>query len=100
MTKHWYDDEAANVSVMIGWDKPLQYFYCVVYPYRQDKNQIADHLYSNLDEADGTEITDLSRYQRLLKGRFNVTLPETLVTRLIEDQLNNLGEKRRLPFLV
>jgi hypothetical protein len=99
MTKHWYDDEAANVSVMIGWDKPLQYFYCVVYSYRRNKDEIEDHLYSNLDEVDGIEITDLTRYQRMLKDLFNVTLPETLVTQLIEDQLNNLGEKRSLPFL-
>jgi hypothetical protein len=98
MNKHWHHDKEANVSVMIGWDKPLQYFYCVVYPYLPDKRQIEDHLYSNLDGAEGIEMTDLTRYQYILKNRFNVVLPESLVIQLIEDQLNNLGEKRTLPF--
>jgi hypothetical protein len=92
--QHWYDDPERGVSILVGWDRPLQYFFCVVFPFTKDKNKLEEHLYSNLDEEDGDNIQELHVYQKLLHERFKVELPEDLVLQILEDQMNNRGERR------
>jgi hypothetical protein len=76
--QHWHDEPDKNVSVLMGWDIPLQYFFCVVYPFAKDKHHLDEHLYSSLDEPDGDSVQSLHHYQKILADRFQRDLARSV----------------------
>ncbi len=83
--RRWYHTK--NLSICMGWDKPLQYFFCEVYPKTENMDNPPDPLYHNLDdESESFNMKSLRPYQGMLKEKFHVTLPEDFVQLLIEDQ--------------
>ncbi len=53
------------VQIMLGWDRPLKYFFMVIEPEREPP------LYSNLDEIAWEQLT-LAHYQQVLE-RFGIS---------------------------
>jgi hypothetical protein len=95
VSQHWFDDETKNVSVLLGWDRPLQYFFCVVFPFTNDKHRLSeDYLYSNLVEPNAFDITTHEHFRDLLHWRFGVVLPEELVQVLLEDQRKGIKHEQ------
>jgi hypothetical protein len=87
--QRWYDTSNKEYSVCMGWDAPLQYYFCVVYPYSPNRLKPMDHLYHNLDESDPFSVKTLEPFINLLGKTFNITLPETFIRQLEEDKLTS-----------
>jgi hypothetical protein len=69
--------DGIKVQVQMGWDSPMQWYYCVVTPFLEN-NEEDDPLYSNLYEAD-PEILTLKYYAEVLRTRFEITLPAEML---------------------
>lgn len=74
-------------QILIGWDRPLQQFFLVLY---ENPNQ--DSHYSNL--LDDTPNKTLKYFCSLLQ-EYGIQLPIGLITELKEDAANNVGNKER-----
>jgi hypothetical protein len=75
--------EGIETTVLMGWDRPLQYHFMVI---EQGGN---DPLYSNLDD-DNSEDADLQYFLDKAK-QFGVTIPDAMVERLKQDKENDTG---------
>lgn len=71
-------------SVLCGWDRPLQQFFCVI---EQDGKE--EPVYSNLLDKNPTP-TSFAHYAEVLLS-FGIPLPKGLLTALELDGLNNAG---------
>ena len=62
MSQHIFACESnrGNVSVLCGWDNPLQWFFLVI-----DQEKTDEPLYSNLNESDPYSLT-LDHFQMVL----------------------------------
>lgn len=62
MSQHIFDCESnrGTVSVLCGWDNPLQWFFLVI-----DQDNADEPLYSNLNEPDPHALT-LDHFQTVL----------------------------------
>ncbi|MDX2504577.1 MAG: hypothetical protein QNL62_08895 [Gammaproteobacteria bacterium] len=93
MSQHFFDATLGtqNLRVQIGWDKPMQWFYCVVYPLIvEDGNTVTDEpVYSNLYE-DNPKQCDLNYFLELLLERFEIKLPEDMIECVKQDQKHNI----------
>jgi hypothetical protein len=70
MSQYWFESPSRNfgsVTVMVGWDEPLQWFHMYI-GWGMDDD---DPLYSNLNEL-FPDILDLAYFQRVL-DRFGIT---------------------------
>lgn len=81
MSQHHFERKIDGqvYAVQIGWDKPLQHFYCVII--RAD-----EIIYSNLFEF---EKRNIDYYVEKL-NEFGIELPKGLYDEVIADQLNNV----------
>lgn len=92
MSQHYLDGITPNgiVTILVGWDRPLSYFFMVIESPQQD-----EPMYSNLDEDDPASLT-LEHFQQVLE-RFNIKNislqpkhPSGLYEKLIKDRERNI----------
>jgi hypothetical protein len=96
--RRWHHTE--SYSICMGWDRPLQYFFCEVYPKTENMNDLPEPLYHNLDDApESFNMKSLLPYQAMLQEKFAVTLPEEFVQTLVEDQSKHFGAAFMTPSL-
>ncbi|CQH79366.1 hypothetical protein ACQ69I_003293 [Yersinia enterocolitica] len=92
MSQHYLEGITpnGNVTILVGWDRPLSYFFMVI-----ESQQLDEPLYSNLYEVDPASLT-LEYFQQVLE-RFNIKnislQPEHqsgLYEQLIKDRERNI----------
>ena len=93
MSQHYFytqSNVAEDVTVLMGWDRPLQSFFCVVLSNDDDDEE--EILYSNLyDENAAMQHVDLPYFTHLLVARFGVNVPEDMVQGIRADAIGNVG---------
>lgn len=98
MSQHFYtttatlpDGTTCKAQVLMGWDRPLQGFFCVI---ENLEDQSDDrYLYSNLYESpDKAHPQDLDHFLAQLT-RFKITLPERMLAEVRADRIANAGNK-------
>lgn len=70
-----------HFQVQMGWDSPLQWFYCVIIKNGDEDNP----YYSNLDE----ENRDIYYYQYICEMG-GIKLPEGIIEEILSDQNGNV----------
>ncbi|SED29021.1 hypothetical protein SAMN05216178_6637 [Pseudomonas saponiphila] len=76
-----------KVSVMVGYDRPLSYFFMII---EDEESPDDDLVYSNLEDPKAGFPKTLDRYREVLAG-MGMTIPETVWAAVLEDQKNNAG---------
>ncbi len=87
MSQHKYKTclEKQEVTVLMGWDRPLQYFYLVI-----DAND-SDPVWSNLDLRNPYQ-NDLTLYKKVL-NQHGITVPEQMFSEILQDKELDVGNK-------
>jgi hypothetical protein len=98
MSQHYLDTQTKDgqsVTVLMGWDRPLQFVPCSVLIDRQDDfSPTGEILYSNLDEGiPFTHRVELSYYTTILAERFGITLPNEMLGAITADIASNAGNR-------
>lgn len=89
MNQHWHTDEGAQVTVLCGWDPPLQYFFMVVWETGdQQEARTEAHDFSSLD-MDAPFQVQLETLTQHLEDRWGVILPAELIEELEADRKDN-----------
>jgi hypothetical protein len=79
--------EQQNVEVRMGYDRSLNYVFCVV---MKDRDEI---LYSNLSDRNaGTRQKDVEYYRKILLD-LGIRVPESLFEEIKQDQKNRIGNR-------
>ena len=93
MSQHFFDAKfgAQKLRVQMGWDKPLQWFYCVVYPLIVENGETVtdEPIYSNLSE-DSPKQCDLDYFLALLWDRFEIKVSDDMIECVKQDQQHNI----------
>ena len=85
MSRHTYTTPE-NVTVTMGYDRPLDFIHCTV-------EKDGDILYTNLDDPKaGCEQQSVDYYRPVLK-KLGVELPETVFKEVALDQLRRVGNR-------
>ncbi|HQA79252.1 MAG TPA: hypothetical protein PLV96_00470 [Methanoregulaceae archaeon] len=79
-----YEIEYGELFALIGWDRPLQYYFVVVW--RGDPDDYP--VYSNLDDTKNDGSLD---YQLGVLERYGIGLPPEVKMRLENDRISNTG---------
>ena len=92
MSQHIYKAtvRGAEVTVQMGWDKPMRGFYAVV---EAPEGSSQDYLYSNLDDprlAANGGLSDSLDYIVEALSRLGIAVPAVLVKEVSSDKLNNV----------
>lgn len=90
MSQHTFTSEtncSQFVEVQIGWDKPMQQYYCVISPL-DDKGELDDPLYSNLYEKYPATL-DLSYFIKICND-YGVSVSKTVVDAVKQDKKDNI----------
>jgi hypothetical protein len=75
-----------EVSVVIGYDRPLKYVFCTV-------NHGRDMLYSNMDDMmAGIGMSDVRYYEDILAA-LGIRIPEVMYEQVEADQDFNIGNR-------
>jgi hypothetical protein len=75
-----------NVTVTMGYDRPLDFVFCTVVA-------DGDIVYSNLDDPGaGTHQQDVEYYRPVLQ-QFGIDAPESLFKEVQEDQTHRVGNR-------
>jgi hypothetical protein len=79
--------EQQNVEVRMGYDRSLNYVFCVV---MKDGDET---LYSNLSDRNaGTRQQDVEYYRKILLD-LGIRVPESLFEEVKQDQKNRIGNR-------
>ncbi len=91
MSQHVFlcPNDSGFYAVLMGWDRPLQQYFLVVYRASMDDEPIYSNLY------DDTSRPTLKYYLTKLE-ELNIELPYPMVEELIQDAANNAGNKEVL----
>jgi hypothetical protein len=85
------DGTTCNAQVLMGWDRPLQGYFCVIE--NLDDSSDDCYLYSNLYETpDKAHPQDLDHFLAQLT-RFKITLPARMLAEVRADRVENAGNK-------
>lgn len=87
MSQRWYTN--AEHTVLVGYDRPLQGFFAVVWTRGADPDR-DEPLWSNLEERLSHPPTP-EPWLQVLRERFGITLPERLLAELEEDGVREFG---------
>jgi len=83
-------EDEGDVTVLMGYDKPLDYVFCVVFGAPDEP------LYSNLNDDDaGCHQQDVEYYRPILAS-MGIRVPESMFIEVAEDQRNRVGNAVRL----
>jgi len=89
VSQHWHTDAEKQVTVLSGWDPPLQYFFMVVWETGEHPDvQGETPDFSSLDFHTPFP-RDLEPLTQHLEDRWGVLLPAELIDRLEEDKRQN-----------
>jgi hypothetical protein len=94
MSQHFYSTELDGqpVTVMMGWDRPLQGFFMLIEPGPEDD----EYLYSNLDDPALDEWfglpTSLDHFIATLAG-FGLQVPDRMIAEVLADAAQNVGNR-------
>lgn len=86
MSQHYFETTRAGapVTVLLGWDRPMQCFFLVV----EDSERV---VYSNLDEKNAFS-NDLEYYLAKLQ-ELEIEVPLTMFEQVSFDGSNNQGDR-------
>jgi hypothetical protein len=93
MSQHYYhetDPDGSCITVLLGWDRPLQHVFLDVTKESNDR-KTEEMLYSNLDDP-SSRGQDLVYYRNKVSD-LGLSLPETMYTEVERDQANNTGNR-------
>ena len=80
------------VTVLMGWDRPLQGFFLTV----EDADQDLDYVYCNLDDdslvAFGGLPPSLDHFTDVLR-QLGIDVPAAMIAAVLEDGANNVGNR-------
>jgi hypothetical protein len=93
MSQHYYhetDPDGSCITVLLGWDRPLQHVFLDVTKESNDR-KTEEMLYSNLDDprSGGQGLV----YYRSKVSDLGLCLPETMYAEVEKDQANNAGNR-------
>lgn len=90
MSQHFYnaDVDGLPVLVQMGWDKPLQRFYLVVFRVEED-GEADDVLYSNIDDCGAQAVQALGYFVSLL-DQIGIQVPAAILAEVEHDKRYNL----------
>lgn len=94
MSQHLFASITATgvpVTVILGWDRPLQYFFLVVECDQEEEG----YLYSNLDDPEARVPQPLSYYRAKLR-ELGIPVPESMFEETARDHAENTGNRRVL----
>lgn len=77
------------VSVLLGWDRPLAYFFLVVEQLSEKNDGI--YLYSNLDDP-GAVNCSLDYFRQKL-SELGISVPESMFIEAESDRKRNVGNR-------
>lgn len=78
----------AEITITIGFDRPLGYVFCTVF-----SNRRAAPIYTNLnDDSAATHLQDVHYYRGVLK-RLGLEIPEVIFSEVESDQKNRVGNR-------
>jgi hypothetical protein len=90
MSQHVLRTTAGNgdaVTVTLGYDRPLNYVFCLV------EDQRGDYPYSNLaDLHAGTHQQDVEYFRRIL-AKLGIEVPEQMFAEVEADRANRVGNR-------
>jgi len=93
MSQHFFNTQfgVQNIRVQMGWDKPLQWLYCDVYPMivKNGKTVLDEPIYSHIHEEDPKQC-ELDYFLTLLWERFGIKLPDDMIECVKQDQQHNV----------
>ncbi len=89
MSQHSYSlkHNGEETNIMMGWDKPLQYFFMII----EKESDIDEPFWSNLNQLEPYQ-KNLNFYLKIL-NELNIKLPPQMIEEVMEDQINNIGNK-------
>lgn len=76
-------------AVLMGWDRPLQQYFLVVYRAPMDDEPIYSNLFDDI-------LNPTLKYYLTKLDDFKIVLPYQMVEELIQDAVNNAGNKEVL----
>ena len=95
MSQHTYQTEVEGqqVSITLGWDRPLGHFFMQIVGIPQDtsKDAEAEVLYTNLYEPNAFELT-LDDYREVL-SHMGIEVPASMFEQVELDQKANVGNR-------
>lgn len=85
--------DGKEVTVTLGYDRPLDYVFCTVIQDSKGTNEGEDILYSNLsDDNAGTHLQEVDYFRDVLND-LRISVPDSLFTEVKIDQLDRVGNK-------
>jgi hypothetical protein len=83
MSVHYFNGqrEGQPVSVMMGYDRPLDCIHCTVF----DRHN--DVLYSNTNDPNAGRSQQSASYFRTVLSKLQIAVPETMFFEIASDQL-------------
>ncbi|MDD5388953.1 MAG: hypothetical protein PHD37_06390 [Gallionellaceae bacterium] len=102
MSQHYFNSKYQDrpVKVILGWDRPLGYFFLVIEFVDDEQSEPSDAadaveneglLYSNLNDRDAWQ-KPLSYYRDKL-SQFGIAVPEAMFTESLRDEALNVGNR-------
>jgi hypothetical protein len=92
MSRHEFrlsDGDDKTVTVVLGYDRPLNYVFCTVMREGEEDSP----LYSNLDDGEaGLHQQDINYFRTILSG-LGIDLPEQMFLEVEADQLSRVGNR-------
>ena len=92
MSQHWHHE--GKHSFYLGWDKPLQGFFLVVYPKHDPRSERPEHLWSNLDLAESHPKT-FAGFAQVME-QYGAPPPAELLANLVDDKRTGRAPKHPL----
>lgn len=98
MSQHYFSTQCDGkpVTVLLGWDKPLQGFFLVIEDESKPDSLDEVFLYSNLNDENltGSRLTkDLDYFTNCVLKGFDIVVPDTIIKNVVADSHQNVGNK-------
>lgn len=81
-----------NVSVLMGWDRPLQNLFMVVEDLDAAPDSEDVYVYSNLEDPGAFGCRDIEYFEDKLQA-LGIEVPEEMIFEVVADQMNNVGNR-------
>lgn len=92
MSQHIFKTTRAGepISVLLGWDRPLEYFFLVVEQLSVENNDEI-YLYSNLDDPGAIDCS--LDYFRQKLSELGISVPDSMFIEAESDRKHNVGNR-------
>lgn len=92
MSRHIFEQQSTidgdTYRVQMGWDKPLQQFYCVIWVLPEEEESIYSNLY------DSTPEKSLWYFEKQVI-EYGLTIPEGMLLEIVQDERDNVVNKTK-----